>query len=590
VRQEVDGEGYVDPTKRMLADQIEAAMKERRLEKAEMVRRMGTSRAALDRLLYSKLPSYDVERAAQSCARAWPRTSPGTGVIERSSRGISVRFSSGRKGYPMKTDLAVSDPAERIPGVDGLISLLSEIVKSSDDAIVSKTLDAIITSWNPAAERMFGYTAKEAIGQSIRLIIPADCQAEEDYVSDRILHGQKVDHFETVRQTKDGRLLTISLTVSPIRDSHGTVVGASEIARDSTERHYLESLLSSVVASSDDAIVSKTLEGIITSWNPAAQKMFGYTPAEAVGQSIRLIIPADRQAEEDYVLARIRRGEKVDHFETVRQAKDGRLLNISLTVSPVRDGNGLIVGASKIARDITDRKRIETERETALQQLAAALAARDDFIAVAAHELRNPLNILSLMWWIFDRSPGAPDRDVVKKSRAQLARLTALVDRLLDITRIRAGAFDLYRERVNLSRLIPEVVGRFAAEDAAPPISIELEAPIEGTWDPVRIDQVLTNLISNAVKYGMGRPIVVRASLDGAYAAISVQDQGVGIAPELLDRIFERFERADVRSYKDGLGIGLWITKQIVRTHGGTISVQSEPGKGSIFLVRLPLS
>jgi PAS domain S-box-containing protein len=488
----------------------------------------------------------------------------------------------------MNSNLENGGAVGPMAGVDGLISLLSEIVNCSDDAIVSKTLDGIITSWNPAAERMFGYTAEEAIGQSIRIIIPADRQAEEDHVLDRIRRGQKVDHFETVRQAKNGRLLNISLTVSPVRDRHGTIVGASKIARDVTERHHLESLLSSIVASSDDAIVSKTLDGIITSWNLAAQKMFGYTAAEALGQSIRMIIPGDRQAEEDYILERIRRGEKIDHFETVRQTKDGRLLNISLTISPVRNGGGLIVGASKIARDITQKKRVEAEREAALQQLATALTARDDFIAVAAHELRNPLNVLSLLWRILDRS-GAADRDVVKKSRAQLSRLTSLVDRLLDVTRIRAGTFDLYRETVNLNRLIPEVAGRFAAEETAPSISIELAASIEGTWDRLRIDQVITNLVSNAVKYGMGRPIVVRASVDGAHAVISVEDQGVGIPPEQLDTIFERFERAAVGSYQEGLGLGLWIAKQIVQTHGGTIAVQSEPGKGSKFVVRIPL-
>jgi PAS domain S-box-containing protein len=435
---------------------------------------------------------------------------------------------------------------------------------------------------------MFGYTAKEAVGQSIRLIIPAECQAEEDYVSERICGGHKVDHFETMRQAKDGRLLNISLTVSPIRDSQGTIVGASKIARNITEQKHLQSLLSSIVTSSNDAIVSKTLDGIITSWNPAAEKMFGYTAAEAVGKSIRMIIPADRQAEEDYILGQIRRGETVDHFETVRQTKDGRLLNISLTVSPVRNGGGLIVGASKIARDITEKKRIESEREAALQQLRAALAGRDEFIAVAAHELRNPLNILSLMWRLLDRSSGAAGEDIVKKSRAQLARLTSLIDRLLDVTRIRAGTFDLYREKVDLNRLIPEVTTRFASDQSAPPVSLQLEPQIEGNWDRLRIDQVLTNLLSNAVKYGMGRPIMVRASVDGDQAVIAVQDEGSGIPAEKLKHIFERFERGEPRVHDDGLGLGLWITRQIVQAHEGTIAVHSEPDKGSTFIVRLP--
>ena len=248
-------------------------------------------------------------------------------------------------------------------GTDGVLPFLSALVESSHDAIVSKTLDGTIVSWNSGAERMFGYTAAEAIGQSIRLIIPPELRAEEDYVLDQIHRGEKVDHFETIRQTKDGRRLDISLTVSPIRNSQGAVVGASKIARDITHRKRLESLLSAIVSSSDDAIVSKTLDGTIVSWNSAAERMFGYTAAEAIGQSIRLIIPPELQAEEDFVLGQICRGEKIDHFETIRQTKAGRRLDISLTVSPIRNSLGVVVGASKIARDITEKKALERELE-----------------------------------------------------------------------------------------------------------------------------------------------------------------------------------------------------------------------------------
>ena len=481
---------------------------------------------------------------------------------------------------------------ESSPGMDGIISLLSAIVNSSHDAIVSKTLDGIITSWNPGAERMFGYAASEAIGQSIRLIIPPELQEEEDYVLDKIRRGEKVDLFETIRQTKDGRRLNIALTVSPIRDARGVVVGASKIARDISDRKLLECLLCAIVTSSDDAIVSKTLDGVITSWNPAAERMFGYTAEEAIGQSIRLIIPPELQGEEDYVLNQIRHGEKIDHFETIRQTKDGRRLNISLTVSPIMDAGGVVVGASKTARDITHRKEVEREREAALEQLAGALAARDQFVAVAAHELRNPLNVLTLLWRILDRMPalsGTSEGKLIEKSRAQLARLSSLVDRLLDVTRIRAGIFDLYKERVDLAGIIRGVANRFGIEDSAPPIALQLEPEIEGTWDRLRVDQVLTNLISNALKYGMEKPIVVSASVSGPDAIITVRDEGIGIAPENLDRVFDCFERANALSHTDGLGMGLWITKQIVEAHGGTIFVHSELGRGSTFVVRLPL-
>ena len=238
---------------------------------------------------------------------------------------------------------------------------LARVVESSDDAIISKDLNSIITSWNRAADSMFGYTAAEAIGQSIRMIIPPDRQSEEDMVLSRIRAGESVTHFDTIRRRKDGTLIPISLTVSPIYDDAGVVIGASKIARDITERRQAASVsrrFAAVIESSDDAIVTKDLNSIITSWNPAAERMFGYTAAEAIGQSIRMLIPDELQNEEDVVLAKIRSGEKIDHYETVRQRKDGTRLTISLTVSPIRNENGEIVGASKVARDITERARL----------------------------------------------------------------------------------------------------------------------------------------------------------------------------------------------------------------------------------------
>jgi PAS domain S-box-containing protein len=238
---------------------------------------------------------------------------------------------------------------------------LARVVESSDDAIVSKDLNSIITSWNRAAERMFGYTAAEAIGQSIRMIIPADRQDEEDLVLAHIRAGKALTHFETIRQRKDGSLIPIALTVSPIHNDAGHVIGASKIARDISERAEAALAirrLAAVVESSDDAIITKDLNGVITSWNAAAQRMFGYTASEAVGQSIRILIPNELQSEEDGVLAKIRAGEQIDHFETVRQDKNGRRLSISLTVSPLRGERGTIVGASKVARDISERSRL----------------------------------------------------------------------------------------------------------------------------------------------------------------------------------------------------------------------------------------
>jgi PAS domain S-box-containing protein len=241
---------------------------------------------------------------------------------------------------------------------------LASIIETADDAIISKTLDGIITSWNNGAERIFGYTAKEAVGQPVTMLIPADHLDEEPTILARLRAGERMEHYETVRVRKDGTLVNISLTVSPIRGPDGTIVGASKIARDITDRRRAEENLlqtAAIVENSDDAIISKNLDGIILSWNPGAERLYGYTAAETIGQSVTMLIPPDRPDEEPRILEQIARGERVDHYETVRRRNDGTLIDVSLTVSPVRDTSGRIIGASKIARDITERKRAERE-------------------------------------------------------------------------------------------------------------------------------------------------------------------------------------------------------------------------------------
>jgi len=240
---------------------------------------------------------------------------------------------------------------------------LAAIVQSSDDAIIGKTLDGIITNWNQAAEKLFGYTEQEMIGHSIMRLIPKDREGEEAQIISKLEKGEKIDHFETKRITKEGKLLDLSLTISPIRDSSGTVIGASKIARDITAKKQIEELngrLAAIVQSSDDVIIGKTLDGIVSSWNDAAEKLFGYTEKEMIGQSILKIIPPERINEEYEILDQLREGKKIEHFETKRISKNGKVIDISLTTSPIRDLSGNIIGASKIAKNISLQK--ETTR------------------------------------------------------------------------------------------------------------------------------------------------------------------------------------------------------------------------------------
>jgi PAS domain S-box-containing protein len=297
-----------------------------------------------------------------------------------------------------------------VPSRPDAQAYLAAIVSSSDDAIISRDIEGQIVSWNRAAEGLFGYLEREALGQPIELIIPPELLPEEEDVLRRIRSGETIDHYETTRIAKDGHRLEVSLTVSPLKGEDGRIIGASQIARDIGDRKRLErgaAHLAAIIDSSDDAIVSKDLNGIVMSWNSAAERMFGFTADEMIGRSIRLVIPPDRQAEEDDVLAHIRRGERVEHYETVRQRKDGSTLSVSLTVSPIRDESGRVVGASKIARDVTERVRMEAAaREHAsntatLGEMGALVASTLDRQAITLRVAEVATALTHAQWGAF---------------------------------------------------------------------------------------------------------------------------------------------------------------------------------------------
>ena len=249
---------------------------------------------------------------------------------------------------------------------------LATIVDYSHDSIISTDLTGRITSWNRGAVHLFGYEANEILGESILTIFPPGYHEEHQRILECRKRGEYIEQFETVRRRKDGTLLSVSLTVSPLMDAGGTIIGTSRIARNVTERKLAEvtrQRLATIVNSSDDAIVSKDLNGVIETWNGGAERLFGYAESEVIGKSILIIIPPDHESEEQRILECIKRGEHVEHYETVRQRKDGALVDISLTVSPIRDGSGQVVGASKIARDIGERKRADARQELLTREI-----------------------------------------------------------------------------------------------------------------------------------------------------------------------------------------------------------------------------
>lgn len=363
--------------------------------------------------------------------------------------------------------------------------------------------------------------------------------------------------------------------------------------------------LAAIVESSDDAIVSKTLDGVITSWNQGAERMFGWTAAEAVGRHITLIIPKDRYAEEDEVLARLRRGERIDHFETVRVRKDGTSIDISLTVSPLLNANGTVVGASKIARDISGQKEIERVRAAVLvreqEARAAAEAAnrlKEDFLAVLSHELRTPLN--TAMGWVrlIEAGQLGPQETLKGMSavRRSLDQQLRLINDLLDLTSMAAGKTQIVPQYLDLCELVRLGAEAWRASASAAKIelvtSLEGPAPIYG--DPERLNQVFSNLMANAIKFTpQGGRASVSVVMRGGDGYMVVADTGRGIEASFLPHVFERFSQGESSTTRrvGGVGLGLAIVRALVELHGGRVRVESDgPGKGAAFTVTLPLA
>jgi PAS domain S-box-containing protein len=487
-------------------------------------------------------------------------------------------------------------------------ALLSAIIDSSDDAILSENLDGIITSWNKSAERIFGYQRDEILGQPISLLLPTDRPHEEKDILERIRRGERVDHFETVRRKKDGSTVPVSVTISPIRDAAGTIIGASNVARDISEQQdagRAGSLLAAIVSSSEDAIVSKNLQGIITSWNAAAEKIFGYTAEEAVGQSVLMLVPKDRKEEEPKILARMQRGERVEHFQTIRVRKDGRHFPVSLTISPVRDPTGKIIGASKIARDVSELKRISDEREQLLEservarsQAEYANRMKDEFLATVSHELRTPLNAIVGWTQVLKESPHivADDRGGIETIERNAIIQAQLIDDLLDLGRIISGKMTLEVERFDLADVVDDAVASMHHAAEAKEIRIKKVMDSRTTWtmgDRKRLQQVVWNLLSNAIKFSpKGSAVVVALNRVNSHIEISVSDNGAGIAADFIPYVFERFRQADASTTRQhgGLGIGLAIVKQLTEMHGGQVHAESPGlGKGATFTISLPV-
>jgi PAS domain S-box-containing protein len=356
-------------------------------------------------------------------------------------------------------------------------------------------------------------------------------------------------------------------------------------------------LLAAIVESSDDAIISKTLDGCIRSWNAGAERIFGYRADEAIGKPMTLIIPSELLEEERQILEKLRHGQRIRHFETERVTKDGRCLAVSLTISPIRNARGEVVAASTIARDISESKRAEQELRRSEEALREADRRKDEFLAILAHELRNPLAPIRYAVAAIRHPDLAPDKrthaqEVIER---QLEHMSRLLDDLLDVSRLAHGSLALQKRTVQLAAVIGTAIetARPALEGKGHTLVLELpKQRFELEADAVRLAQIFSNLLVNAAKYtNPGGRIELRAAREHGWIVVSIKDNGIGIAADMVPRLFTLFAQANtaLERSEGGLGIGLALVRGLVNMHGGRVEARSAGlNRGSEFIVRLP--
>jgi PAS domain S-box-containing protein len=535
-----------------------------------------------------------------------------------------ARILRDASGTPVRIVGATLDISERKQAEEAR-ARLAAIVESSDDAIVSKSLDGTILSWNSGAERLFGYRAEEAIGQHITLVIPPERHSEETAILERIARGQRVEHFETVRRSKRGRELYVSLTISPVRDAAGRIIGASKVARDVTARRLAEETLRK--QSQGLRLLWESASALLTTEEPGAMMRALF---DRIAQHIELdallhFVPTDHgdammlgshagiteedaraiarlpihesacgrvaQTREPIVASHVQdsqeplfqllRSNRVRAYFCTPLVAEGRLLGTLSFGSRRRDAFG--ADELEFLQTISHYVTIACERWRLLEELRNTDRRKDEFLATLAHELRNPLapirNALQIMALSDERAGLEHARTMMER---QLGQLVRLIDDLLDVSRITMGKLELRKERVTLASILESAV-----ETSLPLIegaghTLHVAATREPVYldaDPVRLAQVFSNLLNNAAKYTeRGGRIDVEIAQHGGEVVVTVSDTGTGIPPEALPGVFDMFAQVDrsLERTQGGLGIGLTLVKRLVDMHGGRVEVRSE--------------
>ena len=463
-------------------------------------------------------------------------------------------------------------------------------------AIVAMTdVKGSITYVNDKFCAISKYSREELLGQDHRILNSGYHPKEFFQQMYRTIAQGGVWRGEIRNRAKDGSFYWVDSTIVGFAGADGKLEKYVAIRADITERKRAEEVrerLAAVVESSDDAIIGKTLDGVITTWNHGAEKVFGYPVSEAVGKPMQMLVPPERANEEADILARVERGESVEHFETVRVRKDGKGIDVSVTISPIRDSSGAIVGVSKVARDISERKRAEQRLADKVEELARSNRDLEQFAYAASHDLQEPLRMVaSYTQLLAERYGGKLDENADKflgYAREGALRMQVLIRDLLTFSRVvQAG---VPRKNVDCDVALEEALQSLTAaiEESG---TVVTHTALPNVWaDQTQIVQVFQNLIGNAIKFHNGAPpqCAVSAEKSGCNWLFSVSDNGIGIAPEYAENIFVVFQRLHARTEYPGNGIGLAICKKIIEHYGGTIWVESKVGEGSTFKFTLP--
>ncbi|MGI0485179.1 PAS domain S-box protein [Pantanalinema rosaneae CENA516] len=490
------------------------------------------------------------------------------------------------------------------------------ILDIANDAIISIEANQQITLFNQGAERVFGYTATEVLGQPLSILLPERFTTSHYHQIQRFALSEGKarrmgERGEIVGRRKDGSEFPAEASISKLQLGDDYIVTA--ILRDISDRKQAEasmSQLAAIVEFSEDAIISETLDGIVISWNASAERLFGYAATEIVGQSIRAIIPVDRWEEKRQMLQQLQRGERVHHHETVRQHRNGTFIDVALTISPVKDAFGKIIGASKIIRDITAQRALER--------------MKSEFISIVSHELRTPLTAIRgslglLAAGVYDNKPDKVKR-MLQVASEQTDRLVRLVNDILDLQRLESGSMSLTMQACDVTTLMQAAIDTMQGSAENQQIQLVLVPPVSplSVWASAdAVIQMLTNLLSNAIKFSeRGCTVWLSARIwqsgdgedrgDKQLASLflplsppisavpsvlfAIKDQGRGIPTDKLATIFERFQQVDASDSREkgGTGLGLAICYKIIEQHGGQIWVESNFGEGSTFYFTLP--